>query len=106
MNDSVKPSYFSLAGIPYCSKWGKIEIEEMAWLYVTALARDGDTWHEITDVRAAEVLTPEDQRGIFTRLPIGDCPLYQKRWKMIAAQLKDADGAFEVGGLAWNRKLG
>jgi hypothetical protein len=83
--------------------WQKVEIEELAWAYVTAMARDGDTWHPVSDTRAAELLTPEEHQGLIMRLPLTDNPRYRAWWKMIAAQLKDADGAFNVGGLAWNR---
>lgn len=99
----VSPSYFARAGIPACSMWGKTEIEELALAYVTAMARDGDTWHPITDTRAAELLTHDEHRSLIVRLPLGDYPRYRAWWDMIAAQLKDAAGAFEVGGLAWNR---
>lgn len=103
-NVGISPSYFARAGVPACSIWGKTEIEELAWAYVTAMARDGDTWHPITDTRAAELLTPDEHRGLMVRLPLGDYPRYRAWWDMIAAQLKDAAGAFEVGGLAWNRR--
>jgi len=96
------PSWFSNQGTPSCSKWFKTEIEILAWAYVTGMARDGDAWHEMDDQRCYDLLTKDEQRYVRPYLPDeGGC--YADWWAMIGKQLKDADGAFEVGGLAWTR---
>jgi hypothetical protein len=98
------PSWFAEKGVPCCSKWGKTEIEYLAWAYAAAQARDGDTWHEITPEKAYELLTEDERRivGGFTREGTLH-HAYLDWWAMIGRQLKDADGAFEVGGLSWTR---
>jgi hypothetical protein len=67
------------------------------------MARDGDTWHPVTTEKCQELLDADELRivGCFGRE--GLYPTYQDWWDMIARQLQDADGAFEVAGLAWTR---
>lgn len=84
------------------TKWGKIEMEILAWVYVTGMARDGDTWHKMTDQRCYDLLTPEEKRYASPYLP-DQHGCYADWWEMIGEQLKDAEGAFDVGGLAWAR---
>jgi hypothetical protein len=98
------PSWFAEKGVPCCSKWGKTEIEYLAWAYAAAQARDGDTWHEITPEKAYELLAENERRvvGGFTREGTLH-HAYLDWWAMIGRQLRDADGAFEVGGLSWTR---
>jgi len=79
-----------------------MEIEVLAWAYVTGMARDGDTWRKMTDQQCYDLLTPEEQRYVSPYLPDPN-GCYADWWKMIGEQLKDAAGAFDVGGLAWAR---
>ena len=99
---SPPPSYFSQAGISCCSKWVKLEIEILAWAYVTGMARDGDVWHKMDSQQCYDLLTPDEQQGVRPYLP-DPHSRYIDWWEMIGDQLKDAAGAFDVGGLAWGR---
>lgn len=88
--------------------WGKTEIECLAWAYVTGLARaGGDSWEaEITPKEAWEVIADSEKGWMHEiRNLAGDRPYerYVEWWDMIANQLKSAEGAFEVGGLAWTK---
>ena len=96
------PSHFSAAGVPYCSMWGKTEIEILAWAYVTGLARDGNTWHTITPERCHQLLDEAEQRFVHPFLPLCGSR-YESWWKLIETQLKDSEGAYKVGGLSWSR---
>jgi hypothetical protein len=89
--------------MPYCSMWGKTEVEVLAWVYVAAMARDGDTWHEMTAEQCAAVLTDEEKRYASPYLGGVARGNYADWWATIRRQLANAEGAFEVGGLAWTR---
>jgi hypothetical protein len=99
---SALPSWFARQGIPSCSMWGKMEIEVLAWAYVVGMARDGDNWHKLTAKKCYELLDDAERRHVRPYLP-DDRECYADWWEMIGEQLKDAAGAFEVGGFAWNR---
>jgi len=99
---SARPSWFARQGIPACSMWCKTEIEILAWAYVVGMAKDGDTWHKLTAERCHELLDEEERRYVRPYLS-GENMRYADWWEMLGEQLKDAAGAFEVGGLAWNR---
>lgn len=79
-------------------------MEILAWVYVTGMSRDGDTWHKMTSQQCWELLTPEEQKSSWVHPYLPDPHnFYAKWWKIIGEQLKDANGAFDVGGLAWAR---
>ena len=100
-----RPSWFAAQGVPVCSKWGKTEIEYLAWAYVAAQARDGDTWHEITPEKAYELLTEDERRIVGGFTWEGTLHhVYLDWWAAIGRQLRDTDGAFEVAGLAWTQQ--
>lgn len=57
---NYKPSDFAKLGQPYCSIWGKTEIEILAWSYIAALANGGDIWgKKFTPQEAYNLLTQE-----------------------------------------------
>lgn len=97
------PAYFSRMGLPSCSMWGKYEIECLAWAYVTGMAIDGDTWHKI-DAKTCWDLLDEEARDYMSPYLDEEGTYYKDWWEMIGNQLTDAEGAFEVDGLAWNRR--
>jgi hypothetical protein len=103
MSEKPKPSYFASRGVPTCSKWGKSEIEWLAFAYVTGLARLGDTWQRITPERCISTLSRQEANlfRIDAAYELGG--LYADYWAMIADQLTSAEGAFDVGGLMWGR---
>lgn len=101
---NYKPSDFSRVGIPYCSIWGKVEIEILAWGYVTALANDGDIWgKKFTPQQCFDLLTKEQKSIVNPYLSGCICGNRQKEWADIVRRLINSDGALEVGGLAWNK---
>ena len=104
MNKNYPPSAFSAAGIPYCSCWGRIQTETLAWAYVTALSRDGDTWHKITPERCFELLDCDERESLKQYLP-NLFGRYIEAWEEMGEKFKDSNGAFDVGGMAWNRNV-
>ncbi len=90
-------------GCSTCSVWGKIEIELLAWAYVIGMARDGDTWHEVTPLRCMELLTQEERNWCGHYLKDVIEGYRADMWKTVVLQLKDADGAFGVGGTSWGK---
>ena len=100
--DNAKPSYFSEAGVPWFSMWCNAELEYLAWLYVTALSRDGNTWHELGVEQAYELLSVDEESICFFSLA-NLSQANKARWEKVRAQLTSAAGAFEVGGLGWSK---
>ncbi len=101
---NYKPSDFAKLGIPYCSIWGKAEIEYLAWGYITALANSGDVWgKKLTPQQCFDLLTKDQRKYVQPYLTGCICGGRAKEWEDIVRRLIDSDGALEVGGLAWNK---
>ena len=99
------PSWFHLRGIPRCSSVGP-EMEDLAWCYVTAQARNGDTWQEITPEEVMILLDPSEYS--FSRHWLAEAArgvgMGSLWFSEISLRLRDADGAFDIGGLRWSRQ--
>ena len=101
------PSWFAAQGRSNCSMWCKTEIEILALAYVVAQSRLGDTWRRVTPAECWAVLDEDEKRycspylSNLVREEFSE--RYARRWQMIADQLTSAEGAFEVGGMAWCR---
>jgi hypothetical protein len=95
------PSWFSKQGVPTCSMWWKLELELLAWAYVTALANSGDTWRPLTSIECYQLLDEEERRFVSPYLDKDGAD--EKWWGRVSTQLKDSDGAFAVEGLTWGR---
>lgn len=100
------PSWFSAQGMPKCSKWFKLEIEILAWAYVTGLARNGDTWEPVSAEQCWLSLTKEERQLAdpwLHWLAFGGPSYWDSAaewWEVVTEQLKDAHGAVGVAS-AW-----
>lgn len=102
---TAQPSYFAAQGESCCSIWGKAEIEVLAWAYVQALANLGDEWGRmLTPQECFDALTEAQRHFAAPYIASAARGGWAEWWTRIAAQLTSAEGAFEVGGLAWNRR--
>lgn len=97
---TFKPSDFANLGSPSCSRWGKSEIEWIALAYVQALANDGDEWKRLTREQTYALLTDEQKRHTHGMLRFDD-EIDKRRFKAVADQITNAEGALGVGGF-WN----
>ncbi len=95
-----KPSDFAALGPPSCSRWGKSEIEWIAFAYVQALANEGDEWERLTREQTYELLTPDQRSEVHGLLSI-EYDRYEHWFEMVARQIDSAEGALGVGGF-WN----
>lgn len=106
MNHRIPPpSWFSSQGSPLFSTRGRAQDEDFTWGYVTAMARDGDYWHEITPEQMKELLDPSETTFFAWQLDeaiLGRGMGFHK-FNEITLTLQDHHGAFSVGGLRWNR---
>lgn len=97
---NYKPSEFAALGSPSMSRWSKSELEWIALAYVQALANDGDTWKRLSREEAYALLTDEQKRMSCGQLSYDD-EIDKHRFKMVADQITDSDGALGVRGF-WN----
>ena len=104
MNKNYPPSTFSAAGVPYCSCWSRVQTEILAWAYVTGMARDGDTWHVMAQEKCFELLDCDEREFVKPYLP-NLFGRYIEAWEEMGEKFKDSNGAFDVGGMAWNRNV-
>lgn len=82
---NLKPSFFMARGIPRCSKWGKFEIENVAFDYVSALVENGDEWKEL-DFK--QVYPEKHQQNGYRR----------KYFPFVKETLSTEEGALTIGG--------
>lgn len=102
MSDTeIKPSYFANIGQPMCSRWAKSELEWIALAYVQALVNAGDTWKKLTREQVVKHLTAEQ---LFQTHGMLQDDYYKDWFEAVQAQLKNADGAFDVRGYWYRRK--
>lgn len=91
------PSHFAAMGVPHCSRWGKLQLELIALMYVQALANSGDTWRRLTRADVRNLLTDEQKRMGDDRY-LRDTELYVKWFKLVDDALSQSDIATSVGG--------
>ena len=94
----LPPSHFAALGVPCCSRWGKLEIELIALLYVQALANGGDTWRRLTCDQVRDLLTDEQRRGGDARYLRGEIAAYARLFAIVDEALAEPSGADGVGG--------
>lgn len=92
------PSHFASLGKPFCSRWGKSEIERIALAYVQALANDGDTWKKLSKEQTYQLLSDEQKRATHAVLTGS---YYDEWFNRVSDLITDSDGALSVGGY-WN----
>lgn len=97
------PSWFHLRGIPYFSRYGAVKAE-VAWCYVTAQARNGDTWQEVTPEEVMLLLDPSEYSSCRHWLAeaergVGMGTLW---FDELTFKLRSAEDAFDIGGPAWS----
>ena len=99
------PSWFANRGVSCGSKYGKMELEHLAQIYMIALARDGNYWHEVTIETANSLLTQEELEdvGCYLRMVSPEHSWRGHWWSMLVRDLSSAEGAFDVGGTRWNK---
>jgi len=105
---TAKPSWFAAQGRPSCSKYGKVEIENLALAYVIGLSRLGDIWRRISPSECWDVLNSEEKerfRDLSRLVGSRSFGRIENWWEMLQDQLKDAEGAFDMGGIGWGVNL-
>lgn len=95
------PSYFAALGVPHCSRWGNLERELIAWMYVQALANSGDVWRRLTRSEVRNLLA-SDQRGDVRYLR-DEIEILEVMFADVDATMAATDVAASVGGM-WNTR--
>jgi len=98
------PSYFAALGVPRCSRWGNLERELIAWMYVRALANSGDVWRRLTRSEVRYLLG-RDQRGDVRYLRDG-IEILEVMFADVDKALSASDVAASVGGMWDMRAVG
>lgn len=98
----LPPSHFAAIGTPCCSRWGKLEIEAIALLYVQALANGGDTWRRLTRHEVLALLTDEQRQSRDARYLRDDgLAVYRTWFAAVDEALAAPNVAESVGGFWW-----